>query len=518
MQLEIVKNAKRNMLFGIINKIVIMLLPFLVRTIIIKELGADYLGLDSLFTSILQVLNLSELGFGTAIVYSMYKPITENDEDTICALLSLYRKIYKVVGVVILCIGILLLPFLPRLIKGGYPSELNIYILYLVYLSNTVISYLLFAYKTSLLNAFQREDVISNISTITKTFLYIVQMIVVVLFDNYYIYILVLPISTILNNLIVTYDVKKRYPQYVCKGKVSDKVKKDIKTKVAGLMVSKVCQVSRNAFDSIFISAFLGLTVTAMYNNYYYVITAVTVFMGIISTSLMAGIGNNVASFSADKNYEDMRKLDYVYMLIGGWSSIFLLCLYQPFMLIWIGEEYQFSFDVVVLFVVYFYALKIGDIRSTYVNATGLWWENRFRSILEATSNIVLNYILGRYFGIHGIIGATLFSIIVVNFLYGSRIIFEQYFRNGKFHEYVKNHFKYAIVTVVVAGITYNLCAIAQFDVWILIVYRMVVCVIVPFGLYYFIYRTTEIYKCAMPWLLEKFHLEKKLKFLITSK
>ena len=487
----------------------------MVRTVIIKVLGAEYLGLDGLFTSVLQVLNLSELGFGTAIVYSKYKPIANNDESTICALYALYRKIYRVVGIIILIVGIGIVPFLQHLIKGDYPSELNIYILYSIYLGNTVLSYLMFAYKNSLLSAFQREDVISKINLMTKVVLYLAQVVLVVVFENYYIYLIVLPISTLLNNILISIDVDKRFPQIVCCGRVEATLMHDIKTKVAGLMISKVCQVSRNAFDSIFISAFLGLTITAMYNNYYYIINAITGFLGIISTSLMAGVGNNVASHDAKKNYEDMCKMDYLYMLLGGWCSLCLICLIEPFMLIWVGKEYTFPLGVVVLLVVYFYALKIGDVRSIYVNAAGLWWENRFRSIMEAVANIVLNYFLGKKFGVYGIVVATLISLLVFNFFYGSRIIFKHYYKNGKHSRYVGTHFLYAAITFGVAAITYNACQYIQGNEWMVLIGRFVVCLLLPTILYFLIYRKTKIYKKTMPWLLEKFHLEKKLKFLI---
>ena len=172
-----------------------------------------------------------------------------------------------------------MLPFLPHFINGDCPSDLNIYILYCVYLGNTVLTYLMFAYKNSLLSAFQRTDVINKINTITKVILYLVQMLVVFVFENYYLYLVLLPISTLLNNVLISIDVDRRFPHIVCKGQVDKVIIKDIKTKVAGLMVSRICRVSRNSFDSIFISAFLGLTITAMYNNYYYVTNAITVFL-----------------------------------------------------------------------------------------------------------------------------------------------------------------------------------------------------------------------------------------------
>lgn len=515
MRLEKTQNAKRNILYGICNKVVVLLLPFAVRTVMIRKLGAGYLGLDSLFSSILQILNLSELGFGTAIVYSMYKPIAENDTDTICALLGFYRAVYRIVGAIILAAGLCLVPFLPSLIKGEYPSDINLYLLYLIYLFNTAVSYMMFAYKTSILNAFQRNDIVSNISSVTKGLMNLIQIILLVLFHNYYIYLIVLPVSTILNNLLVSHSVKKRYPQYLCRGKISESVRKDIRVKVAGLLVTNICGVSRNALDSIFISAFLGLTLTAMYNNYYYVSIAVTGIMAIICTSLQAGIGNSIATDTVEDNYKDMYRLDFIYMLIGGWCSVCMLCLYQPFMEIWVGQDLVFPFGVVVLFVIYFYALKIGDIRTIYVNAAGLWWENRYRAIIEAVSNIILNFVLGKLYGVYGIIIATLISLLVFNFMYGSRIIFKYYFKNGKYGEYLRGHVRYAVVTLCVAVLTYLTCSIVHGNNWLVLIVRAVICCIIPMMLYVFLYYRTDVYRNSIPWILRKFHLEKILEMLI---
>ena len=130
MQIERTKNSAKNIISGFIMRIISMLMPFIIRTLIIKKLGVDYLGLNSLFSSILQVLSLSELGFATAVAYSMYKPIAEDNKELICALLNLIKKIYRVVGIIILILGIAVMPFLTYLIEGDYPQDINLYILY----------------------------------------------------------------------------------------------------------------------------------------------------------------------------------------------------------------------------------------------------------------------------------------------------------------------------------------------------------------------------------------------------
>ena len=128
-KIERTKNASRNIFFGVILKTYQILVPFLMRTAMIYLMGVQYLGLNSLFTSVLQVLNLAELGVGSAMVYSMYKPIAEDDDTTICALMKLYRTYYRVIGLVIAVVGCALTPFIPHLIKSDVPAGINIYIL-----------------------------------------------------------------------------------------------------------------------------------------------------------------------------------------------------------------------------------------------------------------------------------------------------------------------------------------------------------------------------------------------------
>ena len=277
------KNAVRNIYSGMFNKIFTIFFPFLIRTVLIKKIGIEYAGLNSLFSSILQVLNLTELGFASAVVYSMYKPIAEDDKDTICALLNFYKRVYFIIGLVILALGTAVMPFLQHLIKGNIPQDINIYVLYSIYLVNTSLSYLLFGYKNSLLNAHQRRDVISNILTITQGLMNICQLLILVTIKNYYLYVLMMPIFTVLNNVMVGIETKRMFPEYSCKGKLDISVKKDIRKKVAGLMISKLAQTSRNSFDSIFISAFLGLAMTAIYSNYMLVFTSLTGIINIIT-------------------------------------------------------------------------------------------------------------------------------------------------------------------------------------------------------------------------------------------
>lgn len=427
------RNVKRNSFWGMVGRIIGLLLPFASKTVIIKALGADYLGLNGLFTSILTVLNLTELGVGSAIVYSMYKPIAEGDDDLVCALLNTYKKIYRVIGLSIIGIGFLLMPFLHYLIKGDVPANINLYVLYGLYILNTSISYLLYAYKKSLIHACQRDDITSKITIVTDLVLNLSQLVFLLLTHNYYWFIILQILFVLINNLINSYFADKYFPQYKCRGVISKEISADIKQRVTGLMVIKVAAVSRNALDSIIVSFFLGLQTVAMYNNYYYIINALSSILLVFMNAIAAGVGNSVAVETKEKNLDDMRKINFLYLMISGICTACLISLYQPFMKIWVGENLMFSDSIMILFAVYFLLQKIGDVQAQYFDAAGLWWNGKWRGIIEAIANLILNIGLGYKFGVIGIVLATILTILFINFPLSTYYTFKYYFkRNGK--------------------------------------------------------------------------------------
>lgn len=497
-------NAKRNIVQGIINKLVTLFMPFLVSSVLNRTLGAEYLGINGLFGSILHVLSLAELGFGDAIVYSMYKPIAQNDTETICALLNMYKKVYRLIGIIIFGVGIFLTPLLPYLINGSYPKEVNIYIIYIMYLIRTVLSYWLYAYKTSILNAFQRMDVISGISTITSALTSILQLILLLNCKNFYFFLTISIACIILNNLLVSWNVDRLYPEYVCKGKVSTEMLSDIKRKVGGLLVGKICGTTRNTFDNIYMSMFFGLTVAAMYSNYFNIMSTINGFISIIVSSVLAGVGNSIELESVNKNYFDMQKMDYIYMLLSGWCAVCLLCLYQPFMKLWMGEQLLFPIGMVFLFTLYFYIRKMGDIRCLYSDAAGLFWENRHRYFADIIANIVLNYLFVVKWGTYGIVSATILTLFLFGFLSSASVLFKHYFKQGM-REYLAGHLKYFCVTATIAAITYWICSFIHISDLVDILIRGIICCTLSPLLYFLFYFRSKQFRSSMVWLKNVF-------------
>ncbi|MBO5424403.1 MAG: polysaccharide biosynthesis protein, partial [Lachnospiraceae bacterium] len=256
-----VENASRNVIFGILLKGYQVILPFIIRTVMLYYMGIEYLGLNSLFGSILWVLNLAELGVGSAMVYSMYQPIIDKDAEQICALLKLYRTYYRVIGGIIAVVGLAITPFIPYLIKSDaeVPGDVSIYVVYLLNLFCTVISYWLFAYKNSLLVAHQRNDISSKVTIATNTILYGAQILIIIFLKDYYIYLIASIVTQIINNIIVAYCAKKMYPEYEPAGELDKETRKKITQRIKDLFTMKLGNVIVSTADSIIISIFLGL-------------------------------------------------------------------------------------------------------------------------------------------------------------------------------------------------------------------------------------------------------------------
>ena len=495
MRLDKTTNVKRGIRYGLIYKLVTLILPFFVQTIMIRKLGIEYAGIKGVFTSILTVLNLAELGIGSAIVYNMYKPIAENDFSGICALLNAYRSIYRVIGIIILCFGLLITPFLELLIHDEYPQDINLQVVFLLYLANTVVSYFLYAYKVSLLSAYQRNDIISIIGTAVQAALYIAQIIILIVAKNFYLYLGIAIVFTLINNLVTSVCVDKMFPEIKCNGNIDKMQIENLKKNVAGVLVYRICGTTRNTFDSIFISVFLNLTQAAIYSNYLYIMTAINSIMGIVNSSLLSGVGNSIALDSKEHNFNQMIKLNTAYLCVSGWVAVCMLCLYQPFMKLWVGEEFLYPSYVVFLFPLYFYMQKLGDIRSVYSDAAGLFWQNRIRNILESLSNIILNYLFVKLWGVFGVLLATVITIFVFGFFSSAVVVFKHYFEKG-FWKYIGNCMFFLVVTIIVGILSFTLCNIwggVVDNIILTLVLRGAICItIVPFVYYLFVSWRTD--------------------------
>lgn len=492
MKIHRTKNAGRNILFGLLLKLYQILAPFLLRTAMIYWMGVEYLGLDSLFTSILQVLNLAELGVGSAMVYGMYRPIAEDDKTAICALMKLYRIYYRAIGGVIAVIGLAITPLIPILIKSDLPSGLNIYVLYWLNLAATVCSYWLFAYKNALFQAHQRVDITSKVSLFTYTLRYGAQLLVIFLLKNYYLYIMVALITQLLTNVITAAAAEKMYPNYHPHGSLKPSQVHQINSRIRDLFTSKLGAVIVNSTDTVVISAFLGLTVLAVYQNYFFILTALIGLITVLFQACTAGIGNSIIVESKEKNFNDLKKFTFLIAWLSGFCTCCLLCLYQPFMKLWVGEQLLLGFPAVICFCIYFFVYELNQLLNTYKDAAGIWRQDRFRPLVTSLSNLVMNLILVQFWGIYGVLLSTVLSTLLIGMPWLLYNLFHILFEPCYLSNYLKGLARYAAVVLLSCTATFFVCQTIQLPDILTLTLRLVICGIVPNLIYWFIYRRQE--------------------------
>lgn len=493
-KIERTKNATRNIIFGVILRAYQIIVPFLMRTAMIYLMGVQYLGLNSLFTSVLQVLNLAELGVGSAMIYSMYRPIAEDDNTTICALMKLYRTYYRLIGLIIAVVGCILTPFIPKLISGDIPQGINIYILYLLNLGATVLSYWLFAYKNSILQAHQRTDIVSKVTLITNTIQYVLQLFVLWIFKNYYLYVIVMLVTQALTNIVTAIMADKIYPQFKPKGELHKEEIHQINQKIRDLFTAKLGGVVVGSADTIVISAFLGLTTLAVYQNYYFIMNSICGFITVIFSAITAGIGNSLVTESSEKNYNDFKKFTFIICFILCICCCCFVGLYQPFMKLWVGKKFMLSFSFVILFCILFYCLELAMVWATVKDAAGLWHSDRFRPLIGACANLIMNIVLVQVIGLYGIILSTVFSYIFISMPWLIHNLFK-FLYNESLKVYLKDLSMYILVAILATTITIIICRKITFVGIFELVFKGIISIIIPVSIEILCYRKKEEFK-----------------------
>lgn len=474
------KNTTTNFLYGIFVRMIEIACPFAVRTIILYKLGAEYAGLTGLFTSILQILNVSELGLSSAVSFCLYKPIAEDDRDTICALMNLLRRLYKIIGGFILAAGICMMPFLPHLIHGSYPADMNIYILYLMYLTNAAVSYLGCAYQGVLFEAMQEGAANYKISAIVNFIKYILQILALLVFANYYLYALFLPMSTLVITIMTGHKAKKQHPDLMPCGKVSKETKNTIKRKVAFLSAHSLAGAMINSIDNIVLSSLMGLFATAVYGNYFYIFSAVTNLMLVAYRAVKPAIGNKLYTGSHEEQRFLFRVVQYVSSWGTMWCAVCMLCLYQPFIKLWIGEKYLLDEVTMVMIVLYFYGNSIKlSLSGTYIDAAGLWEKTLLREIIVAVLNLVMDISLVKIFGIAGVVFASLFATVAVALPMDITVIC-RYAIKEKTIEGLGRILKNMILAVMIGIVCYGICRLLPFYGMKNFLLRGLVCMAMP--------------------------------------
>ena len=487
MKLERTKNAARNIAFDGILEMMNMLFPFVIRSVMLHYLGTEYLGLNGLFKSLLMFLNLAELGVGSAMVFSMYKPIAQDDTPTICALLRLYRTLYRIIGLAIAAVGLCLVPGLKNFIKDDLPADMNLYILYLMNLGNTVLTYWLFAYRSSLLQAHQRRDVISKVTLAVRFSEYVLKILILVYLKNYYLYLTVQLLCQIAVNLLTAVCASKMYPKYVPSGKLSKEETKNIFHRVRDLFTSKLSATVFDSADTLVVSAFMGLSVLAVYQNYYFIITALRMMLVVVLNACMAGVGNKLVMESRESNYRDLEKISLLFCWLLGVSTSMLLCLYQPFMQIWMGSDNMLAAGLVLCFVIYYYSMGANKLLNMFKDSAGIWKQDRWRPLTAALVNLGLNLATVQWLGLYGVLLSSVVSIVFIQIPWVLRNLFQAVFPRDSRGRFVRLFCALTAVALISSTVSWFICSRFSLNVWPTFALNAAVSFLVP-NLFYFIF------------------------------
>ncbi|MBK0348155.1 transporter [Aerococcaceae bacterium zg-ZJ1578] len=415
-----------------------LVVQFLNRSLFIHLLGIYYLGLNGVFSNILGMLSLAELGLGTSIVYALYKPIADNNKGKIVAYMSLYNKAYKLIGFIILGLGLVVYPFLPAVLqvsKLGY-EETVIYVLFLI---NSVMSYLFFSYKRSLLNAHQENYIISWIDFGLYVVTTVCQWCIMWL-THQYILVLVLTIcSTILSNLLVAYIADKRHSlKDIASDPLTHEEKESLKKNVFGNIIGNIATVIVFSTDNILISSFVSVTTVGLYSNYTMITNSFNILQSQLMGSQAATVGNLVHTSNDNKVYEVFKRYNFLNFAISFGISLLIFVLINPFIILWIGKEYLLSSQLVMLLSIYVFMQTYRYAGFIFYSAFGLYWESRHKPIIEAVLNLVFSLLFLVVFkwGISGILLGTICSTLLTNSWFEPYIIFK-YGLKRSINEYV---------------------------------------------------------------------------------
>ncbi len=452
-----IQKAGKNIIFGYISNLVILLVNFIQKTVFIYVLGRTLSGVNGVYTDVLSVLSLTELGIGTALNYSLYKPVAERDIEKGKSYMRFYKKAYLTIAGVIAVLGLAISPFLKFILKNpGNLTVRELTLYYYLFLFNTVISYFV-TYKYSLVNAEQKNYIQTNITTLTKLATATVQIAVLLLFRNFLFYLLAQSAVELLQKIFVTVYLNRMYPYLRDKDvkKLTAQETQVVATKTKALICHKVGDVARLQTDKIIISSFVSVDTAAVVDNYVYIITYVGNFVNIIFDSVIAGFGNVVATESKEKQYLLFKVYRFFACWLFGFGAVGFFHLLTPFIgSVWLRDESWTLPGITVTLLVMDFYLKGG--RTVLLNfkiASGLFEQDRFLPLIQGAVNLVVSVVLVMKIGVTGVYVGTLVSGILAN-LIRPGIIYRVCF-DRKAGAYFKDSVKYiGVILAVGAAIT----------------------------------------------------------------
>lgn len=481
----------KNMLYGTGASVIQSVFPFISRTVFIYVLGASYLGINGLFSSVLSVLSLAELGIGNIVVFSLYKPLAENDMERLGSYIAFYKTIYRIIAGVVFAVGMILVPFIPYLVK--LPDNIDhLYWYYILYVINASLSYL-YVYKSSIINADQKQYIVSVYTTVATVLMHIVQCVTLVIFRNFTVYLVTQVIFTFAQNYALSRKADKLYKiDYKVCVPLSKAEKKEILVKTKAMLSYKLGGVFLNSTASIYISALVNTVTVGFYTNYIILENLLNKLINIVYDALYASVGNLNATEGEGKRKSVFNAVMLMFGLIAtvGFAGFFVVS--SKVIEVWIGKEYRIGMLAVFALALRFYMPIVLYPIWMYRNSTGLFEETKGILIYAGIINIILSYFLGKQMGLAGILLAASISRALTSFWYEPVVLYKRIFTQSRVSEYFLNvGFSVCCVLVTVAC-----CWLAEQyllkGIWACLLSEILICIFVPLILYFIRYRKKE--------------------------
>lgn len=446
-------NSLKNMAFGVGSQMLSILMGFFTRWMFIALLGKEYLGVSGLFTNVLSLLSLANLGFDTAIIYSLYKPLAEGDMAAVKGYMRVYKRVYRAVGATVFVLGCILMPFLPHLIKGTVTIPESIYVIYFLFLTQSASSYL-FSYKQSLLTASQQNRINSLYHSIFMVLRNLGEMVVLFFFHAYIPTLICIIAFQLAENAWIARVTDKKFPFLTDSsvGEISFEQKQALKENVRSLFLYKISGTIISSTDNILISKFQGLASVGLYSNYVYIVDVIRTFLSYIFYSMTASIGNYNATESKEANEKMFYNLFFASFWLYGFTGICLGVLLNPFIALWIGADYLLPNWTVFIIIVNYYTAGVQYASTTYREVTGLFKVGKYRPLIAAIINLAVSIILAYPLGISGILLGTIISRLCVYFWYDPYILHKTLFRR-KLKHYFATYIRYGMSTLCAGGL-----------------------------------------------------------------
>lgn len=508
------KDSTYNVTLNMVTLIVTVALTFITRTFFIKYLGNQMLGLDGLFTNVISMLSLTEMGFTAAISFSLYKPLAENDKKRISAIITLLKKIYFAVSALIFVIGICLIPLLPYFTKD-YTGN-NLILIYILYIVNCVLEYMII-YKTTLIIADQKEYKLFFIRTATVIAMYLIQIWVLIAFKSFVLYLITSIVVKTIGNIASNIYVTRYYKDidFNSKDKIDNKTKKEITSNVKNLMIGNIGHYLINGTDNIILSA-ISIKYTGIYSNYLSLTGVMRTFMNTIYNGVIASFGNLVAVEDKETQERVFDISNFVCFLTSGFITLELIFLLNPFINIWIGQEYVVSFVTATIISLnfYFYSQKLA--LDTIKKAAGIYRIDKFLPMIQAAINLIVSIVLGRILGLLGVVIGTLVSYLTIIVIWMPYLLYKYLFNRNPFKYYIRQIIYFGVMFAV-AFINYQIFRKIDLDTSILtLVLKAIIIMLVFLLSVVVLFNRTYEYQYIVD-LIKQFLINMKNKILKTN-